>query len=558
MKREFLMDALGGIDPAYVDEAGAFLYAETGSGGKKRPARKTLGTLLIAAAIVSLLTATAFAAGLLGLRDHVSEGGRITFNGYTGSPEARAADEWHDYKAEYYARRMSEGTGVIGGADNSWTEESPELAAAEANYGAIELPMAEKLVEIAERYGLRLHTWQTSVLTDADFRDAAGLPDGFLTADGLAAVSGTIYEDGSFTYALRTSAPEWEAGRVVLSRSRSGTLMCWTPALHGGGEYTEWAYTNKSGQELCLAISRVEESAPDGLMTDDDAYWFGTSYIGGVFCEENGWYISAVGGLGSGGDRAALEELADSVDFSACSSGETNVDRYRKYRAHELKGSTALSYAELLAANEVRALREFKQRYSESFGQWSEQVQDWYTPMDIRLAVPGNMDEAAAAAREEICAKYALTAPERAEEYNASDEAAFGAIRQERFTAADITIRIVYDTLAFSAAGRSPAGFKLDYIPKGSLYINTWSTAFRFLDDAPSWMYRTANGDEVCIVLGGWGYGYVIYESANAYVLLSSDGFVPTSVTGGDSGTDGRAAYRMERLADSIEFSKLK
>lgn len=268
--------------------------------------------------------------------------------------------------------------------------------------------------------------------------------------------------------------------------------------------------------------------------------------------------MSAVGGLASGDDRAALETLADSVDFSACCTGETNIDQYREYRAHELTDSTALSYAEFLAADEVRALREFKQRYSENCGQWSEQVQDWYTPMDIRLAVPGNMDEATAAVRDEICAKYALTAPESAEEYNSSDESTLARIGQEKFTDADLKIDLSYDTGAFTASGRIPAGFELDYITKGSLYINTWSTAFRFLDDASSWMYETANGDEVCIVLGGWGYGCVIYESANAYVLLSASGFVPTSITGGDSTTDGMAAYRMERLADSIEFSRLE
>ena len=558
MRREFLLDALGDIDPAYIDEAGAFLYAGAGSGdGRKRPARKVLGALLIAAVIVSLLTVTAFAAGLFGLRSHVSAGGRITFNGYTGSPEARAADEWHDYKSEYYARRFAEG-GVIGDEETSWTEESPELAAAEANYGALEREMAEKLVEIAARYDLKLHEWQTSVLTDADFRSAAGLTDGFLTADGLTASSGTIYEDGSFTYSLRTPAAEWEAGRVLLSRCRAGTLMCWTPALHGGSDYAEWTYTNKNGQELCLAISRVEERAEEELMPDDDAYWFGVSYVGGIFYEENGWYVSTVGGLASGDDRAALETLADSVDFSSCCTGGTNVDQYREYKAHELTDSTALSYAEFLAADEVRALREFKQRYSENCGQWSEQVQDWYTPMDIRLAVPGNMDEATAAVRGEICAKYALTAPESVEEYNSSDESTLARIGQEKFTDADLKIDLSYDTGAFTASGRIPAGFELDYITKGSLYINTWSTAFRFLDDASSWMYETANGDEVCIVLGGWGYGCVIYESANAYVLLSASGFVPASITGGDSVPDGMAAYRMERLADSIEFSRLK
>lgn len=255
---------------------------------------------------------------------------------------------------------------------------------------------------------------------------------------------------------------------------------------------------------------------------------------------------------------AALETLADSVDFSVCCTGETNIDQYIEYRAHELADSTALSYAEFMAANEVRALREFKQRYSENCGQWSEQVQDWYTPMDIRLAVPGNMDEATAAVRDEICAKYALTAPESAEEYNSPDETALARIGQEKFTDADLKIDLSYDTGAFTASGRAPASFELDYIKKGRLYINTWSTAFRFLDDAPSWMYKTANGDEVCIVLGGWGYGCVIYESANAYVLLSASGFVPASITGGDSTTDGMAAYRMERLADSIEFSRLK
>ncbi len=268
--------------------------------------------------------------------------------------------------------------------------------------------------------------------------------------------------------------------------------------------------------------------------------------------------MSAVGGLASGDDRAALETLADSVDFSACCTSETNIDQYREYRAHELADSTALSYAEFLAADEVRALREFKQRYSENCGQWSEQVQGWYTPMDIRLAVPGNMDEATAAVRDEICAKYALTAPESAEEYSSADETTLARIGQQKFTDADLSIRLSYDTGAFTASGRAPASFELDYITKGSLYINTWSTAFRFLDDAPSWMYKTANGDEVCIVLGGWGYGCVIYESANAYVLLSVSGFVPTSVTGGDLVPDGMAVYRMERLADSIEFSRLK
>ena len=219
--------------------------------------------------------------------------------------------------------------------------------------------------------------------------------------------------------------------------------------------------------------------------------------------------MSAVGGLASGDDRAALETLADSVDFSACCTGETNIDQYREYRANELADSTALSYAEFLAADEVWALREFKQRYSENCGQWSEQVQGWYTPMDIRLAVPGNMDEATAAVRDEICAKYALTAPESAEEYSSADEIALAHIGQQKFSDADLSIRLSYDTGAFTASGRAPASFELDYIKKCSLYINTWSTAFRFLDDAPSWMYKTANGDEVCIVLGGWGSGGV-------------------------------------------------
>ena len=72
---------------------------------------------------------------------------------------------------------------------------------------------------------------------------------------------------------------------------------------------------------------------------------------------------------------------------------------------------------------------------------------------------------------------------------------------------------------------------------------------------AESWMYVNAFGDTVCCVDAGWGSSLVIYETPQAYVVAISFG---TERTDTAPGAAGGGDYAAERLADSIEFSKLK
>ena len=127
----------------------------------------------------------------------------------------------------------------------------------------------------------------------------------------------------------------------------------------------------------------------------------------------------------------------------------------------------------------------------------------------------------------------------------------------------ELSVTEVYDTGAFIAAGTRPVPFELHYMPKGSLYTGGWRIFF-FLDDvgpvrgpetAESWMYVNAFGNTVCCVDAGWGSSLVIYETPQAYVMAISFGTERTDTApGAASGGD----YAAERLADSIEFSKLK
>lgn len=578
MKREMLLDALTDIQGEYIDEAGRLLM----EGGANRGRARTWRLVLIAAAIASLLTATAFAAGLFGLESHINDTGHITLNGISGSPEARAADEWYKFRVEYIKARFDAGL-PVGDEDRAWTGESAALAAAERCYDALERPMAEKLVSIAEEYGLALHEWSSSALTAEDFYDAAGLGEGLILTEKLTRGAGTIYDDGAFTCVLNAEGDMGLGARALLSRYKPGTMMAWTPAISGTEDYDEWEYTNKSGQRLCLAVCRIGDGRrAEGIYVEDDAAWLDGESMGCIFYAENDWQISLAASFPHAADKKALERLADGVDFSQCGGSAARVTYYREYKAHRLSAPQGITWGQFLATNEARALGEFKSWYSESYGDWSEAQQHQFTPFDIYQAVPGYMDEATGEARDRICAQYGLTPPEYMERYiggrvyaapyyqngeeqeNAAisdasaktEEEKLARIGQAEFTNADISIQWSYDTGAFCADGRYPASFALDYIPKGTLYISTGALSFYFREDAPSWSYLTKNGDEVCIALGYWGYGYILYESAEAYTLVATNGFVATAIDGGD-GTD-TAAYRLESLADSIEFSRLK
>ena len=185
----------------------------------QRRTRK-LSTILIAAALaVSLLTGAAFATNFLGLRalivpepdastplpdvtSRVEENApsqieenvpnvprvmqRISLQGYADSTESKAFAEWLEFRENYDADHKI--LNEIGNGDTG-------LKLTHLMYGAYTQEMADKLDEIAAKYGLHLHT-------DSSAHDAEELMEvvagrSFI-GDGVTPISGYVYEDGTF------------------------------------------------------------------------------------------------------------------------------------------------------------------------------------------------------------------------------------------------------------------------------------------------------------------------------------------------------------------------
>ena len=138
--------------------------------------------------------------------------------------------------------------------------------------------MWDKLQEIAEKYGLALHTGCTAF---------PGVPRDY-----------GIYEDGSFSAAIEATARIGFSYTIYLERP--GTLPADDLAA-GTEEYEEWAYSNVWGDELSIA-----------RCADDD--WALVFYTGeSATITLRVWY-------GGGEDHSLLESCADRINFGAVAS----------------------------------------------------------------------------------------------------------------------------------------------------------------------------------------------------------------------------------------------
>ena len=309
MNKDQFFDAFGQIDPAYVFAVDEIL---TGSGAKSAAfsRRKLIRAALIAAAIAGLLTVTAYAAGLFGLQERlirdpaptgqsagisvetektldelqsVHHRDYLSLSGVNGSPEYRAAAEWLAYKGSH-ADQMAAEQLEQGKAYYEWRDLERSFAPDEQTkeicrlYQVWDEAMWDKLQEIAEKYGLALHTGRTAF---------PGVP----RDDG-------IYEDGSFSAAIEATARIGFSYTIYLERP--GTLPADDLAA-GTEEYEEWAYSNVWGDELSIA-----------RCADDD--WALVFYTGeSATITLQVWY-------GGGEDHSLLESYADRINFGAVAS----------------------------------------------------------------------------------------------------------------------------------------------------------------------------------------------------------------------------------------------
>ena len=354
-----LLRAMSGIRDDYVLEARPLLPDETETARSGIIGRRLWRTLLIAAILISLFTATAYALGLFGLRERTieavvpvkeygAEPGQptptpkmqrwVSLNGYEDSPEYQANKEWLVFEHEYVvAHTITD--------DDGWRDSlSEEDYNTSLYYSVYDKTMLDKLCEIAEKYGLELHTHRVFPLTIEDFYRAAGT-GAFLVEGGG---SGYVYEDGAFKL---ESQLDRNGSYLVIIKSISGKIL---PHAHGIGpedEYDLWEYTNIHGDTVLMAY-RCYYDEERGTRRNDLRIYFSAD---GVFIEAS---VTDRSGLLDPG-RASCEKVADRIIFSELIKTDVDISAaFHEPTAAEGQGEKA-SLADFLASPEGMAAMEY-------------------------------------------------------------------------------------------------------------------------------------------------------------------------------------------------------
>ena len=262
---------------------------------KIRRFRMPAGGLIAAVLTVVVLGGTALATNLFGLKSITvadpyatpeAVGDVIALQGAPESPEFRANAQWMDYLAS-----VGVSAGDEAPADGSY-----------ALYSVYSPEMAEQLESIASAYGLRLHTSQQDFYSEEELYSLVGTAP-FLT--DCAAISGYVYEDGSFQgdgTAMAGRLYEYQLGRYVKGSFSEVTLNVGNVA-----DYAEWIYTTASGVDVQLSMG------PDRcvLLADLPSSFVAVNLLGG----ERGNTLFMPDPV----TREELEAFADLFDFSALS-----------------------------------------------------------------------------------------------------------------------------------------------------------------------------------------------------------------------------------------------
>lgn len=261
----------------------------------ERPARRSpvLPRLLTAAAVVCLLAAVsgiAVAVNFLGLRDLLlpagpgaggTEGSVISMSGLADSPEGKALAEWNAFLEEYDADHA-----ILDQIGNYLDPAFDRYIC----YSVYTQEMADRLEEIAARYGLKLHTAQ------ADLAAHPGLLPVFWTEE-VSASPCYIYEDGTFFMDADTYIEGAGITGFQLQRSVRGTLHDVYICVEDVSQFTSWNYQAACGVPVALALGRERAF----LLAD-----LGDSVV----------TAAVLAGEDQGLGRAGLEALADRLDLT--------------------------------------------------------------------------------------------------------------------------------------------------------------------------------------------------------------------------------------------------
>ena len=222
--------------------------------------------VIVIAAVISLLTAVsaaAFAARWYALRDleltdevtvqqpdgsEVTEQvvtGTISLQGFGQMPEKLAVEEWHRFLGsyDYYS--------VLQELGNS-------LSGFEEKYGYYQVytqEMADKLEEIAAKYGLKLHTDALHNVFPGE--KLCKLVGGDFLGENFAGAA-YLYEDGTFKFDGSLDLTGYGKLDYQFIRCVHGSLTDVILNIGDASDYTEWKYTAKNGIVVTLALAEYK------------------------------------------------------------------------------------------------------------------------------------------------------------------------------------------------------------------------------------------------------------------------------------------------------------
>lgn len=303
-----VFESLGYIDPKYIEQAADNLGVEKNALGR------TVRLLLIAAALLSLLTAAACAAAWFGLGARLmSLGGQgkageteyteaeryVSLSGLRGSPEFLAAGQWLEFKSSHEQKmvdgQLAEGDSLYGWRDleRSFARENEYDLAVSRIYGVWDGVMLKELKDIAGEYGLSLHT-------------RAGRPES-------GELEGTVYENGAYKYGFMLPLHD-SYNPVTVYYEPWGTLPAMSLPIYAPGEYEQWEYETDLGARVDIALRRQPIDVPENYEPSPGEL----SWDCLIFCRGDGADLTLrCSWSGEPAPQNTAEDIADALDFKA-------------------------------------------------------------------------------------------------------------------------------------------------------------------------------------------------------------------------------------------------
>ena len=214
----------------------------------------------------------------------------ISYQGFSDSPEYQAMMEWTEFDREY--DRDGKILSSVGNAATIWDEKYNNKG-----YNVYSQEMADKLDEIVDRYGLKLHTGS---LIPADMNVLRKVFGDFTSATEW---GGYYYSDGTFNFASVQDLNEYGSVNYEFHRSMKGIFDTVSLNIDDADQYEQWDYKTACGEQALLALGSSDALI---LINKEDCF---------IVIHVFPW-LSAIDAEPVSLSQEVLEALTDSFDFS--------------------------------------------------------------------------------------------------------------------------------------------------------------------------------------------------------------------------------------------------